>query len=129
METTYWRGLFAMDPANPRISLPTATRYLDAYLAAPQAHAHSVEASALRHIAARFDELNTKAAELLHAHDAITKAQPTDVRIDVPRPGADPALVADAEIRRLKDELAKANAELERIRKRLAQPGRPPDPR
>jgi hypothetical protein len=29
---------------------------------------------------------------------------------------------ADAEIKRLKDELAKANAELERIRRRLAQP-------
>jgi hypothetical protein len=33
---------------------------------------------------------------------------------------------ADAEIKRLRDELAKANAELERIKKRLAQP--PPKP-
>ena len=29
---------------------------------------------------------------------------------------------ADAEIKRLRDELAKANAELERIRRRLSQP-------
>jgi hypothetical protein len=29
---------------------------------------------------------------------------------------------SDVEIKRLKDELAKANAELERIRRRLAQP-------
>jgi hypothetical protein len=39
----------------------------------------------------------------------------------MPKSTADPA-AAEAEIKRLKDELAKANAELERIRRRLAQP-------
>jgi molecular chaperone GrpE (heat shock protein) len=39
---------------------------------------------------------------------------------------AEPPTSAD-EIKRLKDELAKANAELDRIRKRLAQPPRKPD--
>ena len=49
----------------------------------------------------------------------------SDARIDAPKPTTTteaPQTAADAEIKRLKDELAKANAELERIRRRLAQP-------
>jgi len=53
------------------------------------------------------------------------QAEPPDVRVDFPKPAMDPA-AAEAEIKRLKDELAKATAELERIRKRLAPPpGKP----
>jgi molecular chaperone GrpE (heat shock protein) len=47
-----------------------------------------------------------------------SRAQSTDLT----KPTLDPLPYADAEIKRLREELAKATAELERIRKRLAQP-------
>jgi hypothetical protein len=52
------------------------------------------------------------------------KPLPGEVRIDVPKPVPDPAGSLESEVKRLKEELAKANAELERIKKRLANPGR-----
>ena len=119
-EAAYWRALFSMDPKNSRASISTAVTYLDAYLAGLYPRQHRQEAFALRAIAGQIDE-GRNALALAQTKDP-TSTQP-GVRIDVPKPAVDPAAAAsDAEIKRLKDELAKANAELERIRKRLAQP-------
>jgi hypothetical protein len=117
-ESAYWRALFSMDPKNTNASVGTAVAYLDAYLTGLNPRKHRQEAFALRAIAGQIDE----------SRNALALAQtrgpaPHPVRIDVPVPktNTDPA-TAEAEIKRLKDELAKANAELERIRRRLAQP-------
>jgi hypothetical protein len=75
-------------------------------------------------------ELNKLAATALaDAHDTTTAPKPSaaDARAETkPAVAGDVAPTpADIEIKRLKDELARANAELERIRRRLAQPPPP----
>ena len=120
-ESAYWRALFSMDPKNTNGSISTAVGYLDAYLVGLYPRKHRQEAFALRAIAGQIDE-GRNALALAQTRDA--NPHLGSVRIDVPKPTPDPG-AAEAEIKRLKDELAKANAELERIRRRLAQPPGP----
>lgn len=126
IESKYWRALVRMDPSNPHASMSNAMQTLDSYLAEPRAKQHVREAAALKRVAAQLDTLN-KVVALAQApkepSPGVARPQP-DLRVDVSRPAADPSIAADLEIKRLKDELAKATAELERIRKRLAQPPR-----
>jgi hypothetical protein len=133
LETTYYRALFKMDPSNPHVSLTAALASLDGYLADRRPREHTVEAVSLRRIAVQVDGLNHVATTAIaQAKDASNtakdaKAQAADARDAATKAAAEPpAPTADAEIKRLKDELAKANAELDRIRKRLVQP--PPKP-
>jgi hypothetical protein len=130
VEATYWRALFRMDPTNRRTSLSTAMLSLDSYLADSRPRQHVAEAMVLRRIAGQLDGLNrasvtasTQAKEFAAAAKE-PKTQPTDVRPDAAKTTEVPS-PADLEIKRLKDELAKANAELERIRRRLAPPPKP----
>jgi hypothetical protein len=132
LETTYWRAIYRMDPTNPHVSLPAALASLDGYLADKRPRAHVLEAATLRRVAGQLDSMKSLAATALaQAKDATitakdAKAQAADARAEAAK-AAEAALPApDVEIKRLKDELAKANAELERIRRRLAQP--PPKP-
>jgi hypothetical protein len=118
-ESTYWRALISMDPKNSGASVGTAVTYLDAYLVGVNPRKHRQEAFALRAIASQIDE-SRSALALAQTRDPNAHVGP--VRIDVPKPAVDATTASDAEIKRLKDELAKANAELERIRRRLAQP-------
>ena len=126
LEASYWRALFALDPSNRTQSIGSAIASLDAYLADTRPREHVLEATTLRRVAGQLDALNRLAASAIaQAKDAsaaatIAKAL-ADARIETPRAVSDSAS-QDAEIRRLKDELAKANAELERIRRRLAPP-------
>ena len=92
---------------------------LDAYLADPRPHDHAIEAITLRRVAAQLDAANRLAASASNAAHEVATNSPTRAAT-----GSE-AKTADAnadEIKRLKDELAKANAELERIKRRLAQP-------
>jgi hypothetical protein len=128
-ETAYWRALFDLDPANHTASFRDAMASLDAYLSDRRPREHGAEATTLRHIAGHMDELNKLAATALaEAHDtSAAKATASDGRSETkPAVAGDVAVPtpADIEIKRLRDELAKANAELERIRRRLAQPPR-----
>ena len=132
LETSYWRAVYALDPSNRAESIPGAISSLDAYLADTRPRDHVLEATTLRRVAGQLDALNRIAANAIaqakdaNAAAAIARAL-SDSRIDTSRPGSSDAAptAADAEIKRLKDELAKANAELERIRRRLAQPPPP----
>ena len=126
-ESAYWRALFSMDPKNSNASIATAAGYLDAYLVGLNPRKHRQEAFALRAIAGQIDD-GRSALALAQARDA--NPHVGAVKIDAPKSSAEPtATTSDAEIKRLKDELAKANAELERIRRRLAQPPTgPPKP-
>jgi len=129
LESIYWRALVRMDPSNPHGSVSDAMASLDTYLADGRSPDHMREAAALRRVALQLDTLNklvaTAAAIPKDGHLAAANARPQPT-IDLAKPIVDPAPYADAEIKRLRDELAKANAELERIRKRLAQPPRGP---
>ena len=107
-DATYWRALYRLDPANVNAAPREAVVLLDGYLSSTMG-THRVEAQALRRIAAAIDARATAAPAM-----AITPP-----KTEVPKP-EDKA--KDEEMQRLKDELAKANAELERIKRRLAQP-------
>ena len=115
VETAYWRALFMLDPANETASRRDAVAMLDSYLNAPIAVMHRGSATTLRRIAAALDRPAPVAA-----------ANPPSA---APAPRAEPKADTkaedksrDEEVQRLKEELAKANAELERIKKRVAQP-------
>jgi hypothetical protein len=103
-EVPYWRAVYKLDPANPA-STKDAAALLDAYLGGAPSGLHRVEATAFR--------------KLIAALDARTAALAAQAVVPVPRP-EDKA--QQEELLRLRDELAKANAELTRIRRRLAQP-------
>ena len=104
-EVLYWRALYRLDPANQSASPREAIAMLDSYLGVSGAP-HRGEAQALRRIATALDR----------------REQPTSSTSAAPKPDSAPDKAKDEEIQRLKDELAKANAELERIKRRLAQP-------
>jgi len=107
-ESMFWRAVFKLDPQNPNASTHDAGVLLDSYLANGLAPRRG-EAGALRRVVSALE------------------AKPTVVQSATPAKAADatPDKAKDDEIARLKDELAKANAELERIKKRLAQPTKP----
>ena len=102
-ESMFWRALYKMDPANPGNAPRDAMMLLDGYLQAPLA-AHRSEGTVLRRVAAQLD----------------VKATPATVPPPLVVPQNDKA--KDEELLRLKDELAKATAELGRIKRRLAAP-------
>lgn len=131
IETAYWRALFKLDPSNRDVSVQTALASLDGYLADNRPRQHIVEANTLRRTAAQLEALNKMAASAsAQAKDASSaakdaKAVAADAKADARAADANANATVDAkdaEIKRLRDELAKANAELERIRKRLSQP-------
>jgi hypothetical protein len=106
-DATYWRALYRLDPANPNASPREAGQLLDSYLATNNG-THKTEAHALRRVVAAIEARAVAAANPL----VVPKAE-------LPKPDDK---TKDEELQRVKDELAKANAELERIKRRLAQP-------
>jgi hypothetical protein len=105
-EALYWRAMYRLDPANQSASPREAAAMLDSYLGVSGVP-HRAEAQALRRIAGALERREQPAAGNTSA---------------APKPDAAPDKAKDDEIQRLKDELSKANAELERIKRRLAQP-------
>jgi hypothetical protein len=105
-EVAFWRALYMVDPANKSASAAQGIRALDIYLAQEGNLWYRTQAEVLRRTA--FSLEGQRLAQ-------------------VPRPvtGKDTVFVSrEEEINSLKDQLAKANAEIERIKKRLANPGR-----
>jgi hypothetical protein len=106
-DATFWRALFKLDPANPNASSREAAQLLESYLAT-NTGTHKFEALALRRVASSLEAR------------ALATANPSAApKMEPPKPED---LAKDEELRRVKEELAKANAELERIKRRLAQP-------
>lgn len=111
-EATFWRALFKLDPANRGGSPRAATERLDEYLADTAASLHRSEASTLRRIAVSFDSLAQRAPVVAVNDSArLADAQKAQQREDD----------LQKEIKSLKDQLDKTNAELERIKKRLQE--------
>ena len=93
LEGLYWRALLQLHPANKSGSTKAAIELLDRYIASGDQRPHYRDATVLRHIAS-------------------AAASPRD----------SVAVSSAAENERLKAELAKTQEELERIKRRLAQP-------
>ncbi len=106
-DATYYRALFKLDPANPNASAREAGQMMDRYIAT-NTGTHRTEAQALRRVASELEARANAVANL----SAVSKPEP-------PKPED---RSKDEELQRVRDELAKANAELERIKRRLAQP-------
>lgn len=107
-EIAYWRALYMVDPANRSTSIPEGIRALDIYLQTPGTRWYRSQAEVLR-----------RTAQSVQALRSAAQSQPRVV-------GRDTVFVSrEEEIASLRDQLARANAELERIRRRLANPSRP----
>jgi hypothetical protein len=105
-EIAFWRALYMIDPSNRTASMGDGIRALDIYLTTDGASLYKAEALVLKRTA--------------QTVMALRSAQQTAKVV-----GRDTVFVnREDEIAGLKDQLAKANAELERIKKRLANPGR-----
>jgi hypothetical protein len=110
VDVLYWRALFKLDPANQIAGPRDAAPLLERYLSAPEPLAHRAEAMVLQRIATAFEARQVAAAAAATAAAAPAPAAPRDDK------------AKDDEIAKLKDDLAKANAELERIKRRVASP-------
>ena len=104
-EAMYWRALYKLDPSNSATAPKEAAVLLDGYLASGTP-VHRAEAQTLRRVATSLEA----------AKSTTTTAAPKTEVVKV-----DDKAQAE-EVTRLRDELARANAELERIKRRLAQP-------
>jgi len=103
-EVPYWRALLKLDPANPA-ALRESIVLLEAYLANTPSGTHVAEAATLRRLGLALEQRNAALA-----------ASPPAVG---PRPEDK---TRDDEIQKLRDELSKANAELDRVRRRVSRP-------
>ena len=103
-EVPYWRALFKLDP-NSAAAVRESMTMLDGYLATAPAGAHRLEAGVLRRLGLAIEQRNAAIAAIPPA--------PTVRPEDKAR---------EEELQRLRDEVAAANAELARIRRRVARP-------
>lgn len=105
-EIAFWRAMYIVDPANRTASIAQGIRALDIYLSSEGTLWYRPQAEVLRRCALVIQ--------------AVRQAQvPKQVN------GRDTVFISrEEELAALRDQLAKANAELERIKKRLANPGR-----
>ena len=120
-DSLYWKAVGQLD-ANKESSLDSALTNLDAYLASGTEQPHRREAMVLRQLVRDSKQLARVEVALQQARSDTSHARPHS---DGETKRRDDEAVK--EIQRLKDELAKANEELERIRKRLATPKPPND--
>jgi hypothetical protein len=103
-EVAFYRALYMVDPNNRNASMAEGVRAIDIYLNTSKAKRYRGEALVLKRTAQAVLAL---------------RAQQQTPRLA----GRDTVFVnREDEIAALKDQLAKANAELERIKKRLAKP-------
>lgn len=122
-ETLYWRGLFRLAPTNDttahRIAVPTLERYL-----AQPGGTYRTEARLLIEVArtqqALRQEAESKEREIAQVRAALGRAQSASAAGASSGESAGPDRGLVNEVDRLKGELARANQELERIRRRLA---------
>lgn len=112
-EAAYWRALFTLDPANRGGDTRNAEKQLDEYLSDTAGTLHRTEALALRRLAATIDSLGRTHRISISSSDAARaeQAEAADQR----------EAELQKEIQKLKEQLEKTTAELERIKKRLSE--------
>lgn len=116
LESSYWRGVIALEPSNRDGSPQIAAAFFETYNRGGGQLPHRVEADILRDIAVRLQGAGAP---------TVAVAAPAPGASATPAAGAADLKAKDTEIQRLKDELAKANDELERIKRRLTAPTKP----
>lgn len=106
-EILFWRAMFKLDPGNTTSgSTSEGIVLLDKYIADTATLAYRAEATILKRLAVTTQVLQAKATAVPVRDTAVVK--PTN----------------EAEVAALRAELAKTSAELERIKKRLANPNK-----
>jgi hypothetical protein len=113
-EARYWRALVQLDPVNPQGTPRSALGAIDAYLAGGMEQPRYTEALVLRRVASRL--LEPRRAVLPVGVDSTTPAVAPEV---------ERLRIAEDSIRALRAELERAEAELDRIRRRI-RPTPPP---
>lgn len=105
-EVGFWRALYMIDPWNRSASVAEGLKAIDIYLSTPGTKWYRPQALVVRRTALALQSLRTaQQSAKIAGHDTVFVNR-------------------DEEIAALKDQLAKANAELDRIKKRLANPSR-----
>ncbi|MEO7501562.1 MAG: hypothetical protein ABIW94_02880 [Gemmatimonadaceae bacterium] len=105
-EISFWRAMYIVDPANRTASVEQGIKALDIYLSSEGAIWYRPQAEVLR-----------REALVLQS----VRQAPVPKQVN----GRDTVFISrEEETAALRDQLAKANAELDRIKKRLANPGR-----
>jgi hypothetical protein len=105
-EVSFWRAMYLVDPANRSASIAQGIRALDIYLATDGTLWYRPQAEVLR-------------------RTALVIQQVRQAQVPKQINGRDTVFISrEEEVAALRDQLAKANAELDRIKKRLANPGR-----
>ncbi len=112
-EAAYWRALLTLDPANRGGDTRNAEKQLDEYLSDTASTLHRAEALTLSRLAAAIDSLGRRHRISISSSDAARaeQAERADQR----------EAELQKEIQRLKEQLEKTTAELERIKKRLSE--------
>jgi hypothetical protein len=129
-EAAYWRALLLADPANPRSSPAEAVEAINRYFAGGSTAEAYDEATVLRRILQRVDSLTREVAQaqrlIAEAQEATAEPRPAAAPTPAPAEGRETRPAREnrnlvEQVRRLRDELSKANQELERVRKRLSE--------
>lgn len=116
---TVRRAIYMADPANQTSTAHAATALLDSALATSLDSAGRADVRSARRITLA---LERAAALASSGSNASSAGNVSSTSSDVSAAHPEDSKSRDDEINRLKSELAKANAELERIKKRVAQP-------
>ena len=116
-EIAFWKAAYKLDPANSQGSLRDGILGLDAYLAANPTGQYRTEATLLRRTAAVAQNLNTPRVVV----DTATTVVRDTVVVGSKSRDEQIAALRD-QLEKSKAELAKVSAELDRIKKRLANP-------
>ena len=101
-ESAFWRAMLKSDSRNPAFTPAGARAALEAYAAADHSK-HQTEVAVMLQLLTLSDSLRSAQATQKTATDARDKAR-------------------DEELQRLRDELARTQAELDRIKRRLGPP-------
>jgi DNA repair ATPase RecN len=116
-EAVYWRAVYRLDPANPKSDPASSIADFKRYLTADSTNLpRRAEAGVLQRLAASLDS----AHQARRAADNGTPLAPIAPETTSVPSAREQELMR--EIQRLKDELDKDNAELDRIKKRLTPP-------
>jgi hypothetical protein len=119
-ETAFWKAAYLVDPANERGSLDAGIAALDAYLAADSAGLYREQAIVLRRTAAVAQGIAN--APRIATVDTLATPAVKDTVVVVSKSRDEQIAMLKDQLARSKEDLAKANAELDRIKKRLANP-------
>jgi hypothetical protein len=119
-EIAFWKAAYQVDPANERGSLDGGIAALDAYLAADTTGWYKNEAILLRRTAAVAQGVNTPLASTDTSRT--TGSTTTDTVVVVKRSRDEEIIALREQLAKTRGELSKVSEELDRIKKRLANP-------